>query len=212
MQREPTTIDRQVALALLHAKVESLLRRARIVVEPKAHWGKVIALVRGKGGVGTTTLAVNVGVALARSPTSRVAMLDLSVEYGNAAMLLNIQPKRTLAHLGGMNVADLAPESWAPFVADHSSGPPTGGRSGYTRARGAPQRADGPASARSTTGRDGFHHHRYGADVLGNHPIRYRDCGYRLSGRHTPPGSAEATTIIARLCWTNCRWRRIADS
>jgi pilus assembly protein CpaE len=66
--------------------------------------------------------AVNAAVALARSPTYRVALVDLSVEFANTAMLLDVQPRRTLTHLGGVNVAELDPGAWAPFVAEHPSG------------------------------------------------------------------------------------------
>jgi pilus assembly protein CpaE len=54
--------------------------------------------MHGKGGVGTTTLAVNAAVALAMS-SKRVSLLDLDLAYGNAARMLGLQSQRTLADL-----------------------------------------------------------------------------------------------------------------
>jgi pilus assembly protein CpaE len=56
--------------------------------------GKVLAFVGAKGGVGTTTLAVNVAVALAADKTSRVLITDLHVSaHGDAALLLGVEPR-----------------------------------------------------------------------------------------------------------------------
>jgi pilus assembly protein CpaE len=115
-------LTKPVELAILGAKVEALLRRVQAAPEPKPRQGAVMVFVHGKGGVGTTTLAVNAAVALSTPRTHRVALLDLSLEYGNAAMLLDVQPRRTLAHLQGVAVAELAPESFAQFVVEHASG------------------------------------------------------------------------------------------
>ena len=53
--------------------------------------GKSIVFMHLAGGAGATTLAVNAAVALARVPNSReVALLDLDIQFGNAASLLDI--------------------------------------------------------------------------------------------------------------------------
>jgi pilus assembly protein CpaE len=115
-------VTKPVQLQILGAKVQALLRRTRAATEPKAHRGTVVAFLRGKGGIGLTTLAVNTAVALAQARTYRVALLDLSLEFGNAAMLLDIRPGRSLAHLNGVVITDLAEESFAPFLTKHDSG------------------------------------------------------------------------------------------
>jgi len=52
----------------------------------------LIAFVHVSGGAGATTLAVNTAAALAQSEkTDGVCLLDLDVQYGNAASLLDIQ-------------------------------------------------------------------------------------------------------------------------
>jgi pilus assembly protein CpaE len=56
--------------------------------------GQVLAFVGAKGGVGTTTLAVNVAVALAAEKNSQVLMADLHVAaHGDAALLLGVEPR-----------------------------------------------------------------------------------------------------------------------
>lgn len=56
--------------------------------------GKIISVVGSKGGVGTTTIAVNLAVtmALAKKELS-VALVDMNILFGEIPMLLNISPK-----------------------------------------------------------------------------------------------------------------------
>ena len=56
--------------------------------------GQVLAFVGAKGGVGTTTLAVNVAAALAEPRGSKVLMADLHIAaHGDAALLLGVEPR-----------------------------------------------------------------------------------------------------------------------
>jgi pilus assembly protein CpaE len=56
--------------------------------------GKVLAFVGAKGGVGTTTLAVNVAAALAADHPDRVLMVDLHVAaHGDVGLLLGVEPR-----------------------------------------------------------------------------------------------------------------------
>lgn len=59
---------------------------------------KVIAVASGKGGVGKTTVSVNVAVALAKKGR-RVALLDADMGLANVDILLGIYPKFNLAHV-----------------------------------------------------------------------------------------------------------------
>jgi pilus assembly protein CpaE len=58
--------------------------------------GQVFAFVGGKGGVGTTTLAVNVATALATSPLPTL-LVDLHVAYGDAALFVGTEPRFSVA-------------------------------------------------------------------------------------------------------------------
>jgi pilus assembly protein CpaE len=55
--------------------------------------GQVFAFVGGKGGVGTTTVAVNVATALARTAKNRVLFVDLHPAYGDAALFFGVEPR-----------------------------------------------------------------------------------------------------------------------
>ncbi|MGE5834857.1 MAG: AAA family ATPase [Acidobacteriota bacterium] len=56
--------------------------------------GQILAFLGAKGGVGTTTLAVNVAAALATERSSQVLMADLHVTgHGDAALLFGVEPR-----------------------------------------------------------------------------------------------------------------------
>jgi len=60
--------------------------------------GKVIMVYGPKGGVGTTTIAVNLAVALNNTETN-VALIDAKLQYGDVAIFLNEQGKNTILDL-----------------------------------------------------------------------------------------------------------------
>jgi pilus assembly protein CpaE len=57
--------------------------------------GKVITVFSPKGGVGKTTLAVNLALALAESGTKRVCLADLDLAFGDVAITLQLIPEHT---------------------------------------------------------------------------------------------------------------------
>lgn len=59
---------------------------------------RVIAFTSGKGGVGKTSLSVNLAIALARSG-SKVCLFDADMGMANINILLGITPVYTLEHL-----------------------------------------------------------------------------------------------------------------
>ncbi|WP_299982386.1 P-loop NTPase [Desulfobacula sp.] len=84
--------------------------------------GEIISVVGSKGGVGTTTIAVNLAVtmALARKELS-VALLDMNILFGEIPMLLNISPKY---HWGDIikNMDRLDDFFLSNILSEHSSG------------------------------------------------------------------------------------------
>jgi len=56
--------------------------------------GELFVFVGAKGGIGTTTVAVNVATALAQA-RHRTLFIDLHVAYGDAAVFLGAEPKFT---------------------------------------------------------------------------------------------------------------------
>ena len=59
--------------------------------------GEVFAFVGAKGGVGTTTTAVNVATALAKAAPSQTLFADLHVAGGDAALLFGAEPRFSIA-------------------------------------------------------------------------------------------------------------------
>jgi len=55
--------------------------------------GQVFAFVGAKGGVGTTTLAVNVAASLVRLAAEPTLFIDLHMSYGDAAVFLGAEPR-----------------------------------------------------------------------------------------------------------------------
>jgi pilus assembly protein CpaE len=59
--------------------------------------GDVFAFLGAKGGVGTTTAAVNVATEVARLHPGSVLLVDLHLAYGDAAIYLGAEPKFSIA-------------------------------------------------------------------------------------------------------------------
>ena len=58
--------------------------------------GRQITVFSPKGGVGKTTVAVNLAIALARSGNSKVCLVDLDLAFGDVAITLQLFPARTI--------------------------------------------------------------------------------------------------------------------
>ncbi len=60
---------------------------------------RIIAVYSPKGGVGTTTVAVNIATWLASQLPGAVAILDLDFQFGQVATHLNMETRTTMADL-----------------------------------------------------------------------------------------------------------------
>ncbi len=54
--------------------------------------GHVVAVVGARGGVGATTIAINVALELAEATKAHVVLLDLNLQTGTAALMLSSHP------------------------------------------------------------------------------------------------------------------------
>lgn len=61
--------------------------------------GKAIVLYSPKGGVGCSTIATNLAIALGEEGEKKVALVDFSLQFGDLGVLLNLQPQSTIADL-----------------------------------------------------------------------------------------------------------------
>ena len=55
--------------------------------------GRVISVFSKKGGLGVTTLAVNLGLALSRVAENKAALIDLDLQLGDVTSFLNLSPE-----------------------------------------------------------------------------------------------------------------------
>ena len=80
----------------LAGSVERLMRRSR----NDAEQGNLIAVYSGKGGLGSTSIAVNIAQAFAAvQQNARVALVDLVVAGGDVRVFLNLKPSYDISHL-----------------------------------------------------------------------------------------------------------------
>jgi pilus assembly protein CpaE len=94
---------------------------ARAVAPTEA--GQVVAVFSPKGGVGRTTIAVNLAVAAAAELGKKVTLVDASFQFGDVAVLLNLNPKdKSMAELVPQLEEGRDPDSVDAFTLTHSSG------------------------------------------------------------------------------------------
>ena len=84
--------------------------------------GQIVAIFSPKGGVGRTTVAVNLAIAAATELGKKVVLMDGSFQFGDVGVLLNLNPK-------SKSIADLIPEldageldSIDTFLINHTAG------------------------------------------------------------------------------------------
>ncbi len=84
--------------------------------------GDVITLMGCKGGVGTTTIAVNLAVSLQQQRHVKgVALIDLNLLFGEVPLFLNFKPKYTWAEIV-KNISRLDDSFLNDILFAHSSG------------------------------------------------------------------------------------------
>jgi pilus assembly protein CpaE len=76
--------------------------------------GRVISVFAPKGGVGKTTVAVNMAVALREQTRDRVLLFDADVGVGNVTAVLEVPAKKGL-----IDLADSSPSDWNDAAFEH---------------------------------------------------------------------------------------------
>jgi pilus assembly protein CpaE len=83
--------------------------------------GKVVTFFSPKGGAGKTVLACNLAATFARQQQRKTLLLDLDLQFGDAAIMMGIEPEKTIYDLV-MARRELDSDSLAGYVTAHSSG------------------------------------------------------------------------------------------
>ena len=108
--RDTVAVGDGLALDQAVGRVGELLGGAPATSVPavsshRAAPGRLIVVFSTKGGVGKSTIAINVAVTLARKSAERVALVDTDMNFGDVAVLLGIPPQHTVVGRGGLGPA-----------------------------------------------------------------------------------------------------------
>ena len=104
----------------LVARVEALtLRAARLT--PPSPGARFLAFVGAKGGVGTTTVAVNVALAVVQQGKT-VILVDLHPHLGTACPLLGLNPPHSLVELAQVEARHIRPRDIEGRLVSHFTG------------------------------------------------------------------------------------------
>ncbi len=91
----------ELTASIRQVHIREKARRGRMIMpapgapapESGSRKGKIVTLFAPKGGVGRTTLAVNLAVAMAGEQRQTVTLVDGSFQFGDVGVLLNLNPK-----------------------------------------------------------------------------------------------------------------------
>jgi pilus assembly protein CpaE len=88
---------------------------------PQQRHGRIVTVFSPKGGTGKTVTATNLGSSLAKHWGKRALLLDLDLQFGDAAIMLGIEPEKTIYDLVTAP-GELDSEKLAGYTTRHASG------------------------------------------------------------------------------------------
>jgi pilus assembly protein CpaE len=98
--RDTVAVNDPVALVQSVQRVGELLAgtasRVPATTPARAAAGQLITVFSAKGGVGKSTVAINVAVAMAHRSVDRVALVDADLSFGDVAVLMGLPPQHTI--------------------------------------------------------------------------------------------------------------------
>jgi pilus assembly protein CpaE len=94
---------------------------ARRQLQTAAHRGRVVTVFSPKGGTGKTVVATSLAAMLAKTEGKRTLLLDLDLQFGDAAIMLGLEPAKTVYDLV-VAPGELDPEKLAGYVTRHACG------------------------------------------------------------------------------------------
>ena len=88
----------------------------------KGRLAHTVTVLSARGGSGKSLLATNLGVALAQRKGEETVLLDLNLEFGATAMMLDLRPVHTLRDLADAVMSDASDTEFDYLLLRHSSG------------------------------------------------------------------------------------------
>ena len=114
-------VDDVLVLPQLPETISFAIRKARksggrvgtpLPVDPDVPQGRVVTVFSPKGGTGKTVISTNLAAVLAQRSGQRVLLIDLDLQFGDAAIMLGLDPQRTMNELvqapGALDAGKLA--------------------------------------------------------------------------------------------------------
>jgi pilus assembly protein CpaE len=83
--------------------------------------GKIVTVFAPKGGTGKTVMATNLASAFAKFEGKKALLLDLDLQFGDAAIMLGLEPEKTIYDLV-VAPGELDSEKLAGYTTKHTSG------------------------------------------------------------------------------------------
>jgi pilus assembly protein CpaE len=109
---------------LTHNVVFAIRKAAHVRRQTQAaagRTGRVLTVFSPKGGTGKTVVATNLAAAFVKKEGRRTLLLDLDLQFGDAAIGLGLEPEKTIYDLM-VAPGELDSEKLAGYVTKHASG------------------------------------------------------------------------------------------
>jgi pilus assembly protein CpaE len=108
--------------AMIMPAQQAVTMTAPIDVEGSRN-GKIITIHSPKGGVGCTTIAVNLAIAIQQQagPSKKIGLMDANLQYGDIGVMLNLPASRSIADLAAQ-IDELDRDMLSSVLSPHGSG------------------------------------------------------------------------------------------
>ena len=83
--------------------------------------GRIVTVFSPKGGTGKTVTATNLAASFAKHEQKRTLLLDLDLQFGDAAIMLGLEPEKTIYDLV-VAPGELDSEKLAGYITKHTCG------------------------------------------------------------------------------------------
>lgn len=105
----------------MEKKKQVIQRDKTPAIRQKSRQGQVLTVFSTKGGVGKTFVSSNLAVSLAQHTGEKVVLVDLDLDFGNAALALNIIPRYTITDVVN-EIRNLDRDLMESYLIPHRSG------------------------------------------------------------------------------------------